>query len=287
VSLPVAQSYAYCRRVARNRARNFYYSFLLLPRAEHDAICAVYAFMRHSDDLSDDPAESPAAARAAMERWRAELAAALNGEPGEYPGWPALRDAAAHYRIPQRYLHEMIDGVTLDLAPREFRTFEELARYCYLVASTAGLTLLHVLGFESPEALVLGEKCGVAFQLTNILRDVREDAARGRVYLPSEDLARFGVRREDILAGRDSPAFRELLRFEASRARALYDESAAVVGMVRRPNRAALAALIAIYRRLLERIERSNCDVLARRIRVPAWEKLWLMGTARMFPRLR
>jgi phytoene synthase len=175
----------------------------------------------------------------------------------------------------------MIAGVSSDLEPRAIQTFDELYRYCYHVASVVGLTVIHVFGFESPEALKLAEKCGVAFQLTNILRDVREDAENGRIYLPAEDLARFGVAAADLRSSAVSPELRNLLEFEARRARAYYEESAPLAGMVHRESRASLRALIGIYSRLLERIVECGYDVLSRRIRVPAVEKVWILVKTR------
>jgi phytoene synthase len=269
-------SYAYCRRVARTRARNFYYSFVLLSRAQRNAMCAVYAFMRYCDDLSDEPGSN----LASIEQWRAALDEALEGRYGAHPVLPAFHDTVSRYRIPPRYFHEMIDGVASDLEPRTFETFEQLYRYCYQVASTAGLTTIHILGFESPQALPLAEKCGIAFQLTNILRDIREDAARGRIYLPAEDLARFGVTGDDIRGGVRTPEFIDLLDFETARARQYYKESQPLVGLVDRRSRASLTALISIYSRLLDRIERSNYDVFTRRISLSAWEKSWIVVRA-------
>ena len=269
-------SYAYCRRVARTRARNFYYSFVLLSRAQRNAMCAVYAFMRYCDDLSDEPGSN----LASIEQWRAALDEALEGRYGAHPVLPAFHDTVSRYRIPPRYFHEMIDGVASDLEPRTFETFEQLYRYCYQVASTAGLTTIHILGFESPQALPLAEKCGIAFQLTNILRDIREDAARGRIYLPAEDLARFGVTGDDIRGGVRTPEFIDLMDFETARARQYYKESQPLVGLVDRRSRASLTALISIYSRLLDRIERSNYDVFTRRISLSAWEKSWIVVRA-------
>ncbi len=273
-------SFAYCRRVTRKRARNFYYSFILLRREEHDAACALYAFMRYCDDLSDEPEAEDSGARGRMGQWRADLENALQGRPGSHPVWPAFRSVVARYRIPHEYFRQMIDGVSSDLEPQEFVTFSDLYLYCYRVASVAGLSLIHILGFESPRALELAEKCGVAFQLTNILRDVREDAGRNRIYFPSEDLDRFGVGRAELLEPRESSGFRELLRFEAERAKGWYLESAPLVSMVRPRNRAALWALIEIYRRLLEKIERSNFDVLNGRIGLSAAEKCMVIASA-------
>jgi phytoene synthase len=166
----------------------------------------------------------------------------------------------------------MIDGVGSDLEPRQVQTFDELYRYCYQVASVVGLTIIHIFGFESPEALKLAERCGIAFQLTNILRDVREDSENHRIYIPAEDIQRFNA---DLAKHDDS--FAGLMHFEAERARGYYTESRPLIQLVSKRSRASLWALIEIYRRLLDRIERSNFDVLARRIRVPTWEKVAIL----------
>jgi 15-cis-phytoene synthase len=274
VSVSLEASYAHCREVARARARNFYYSFLLLDPARRDAMCAIYAFMRECDDLSDGPGRTTVEGIA---RWRADMESALAGRYGESRVWPAFHDAAQRYRIPAQYFHEMIDGVASDLDRARIVTFDELYRYCYQVASVVGLTVIHVLGFQSDEAPALAEKCGVAFQLTNILRDIREDALEGRVYLPAEDLDRFGVAPEDLRTGNSSPEFVRLMQFEAARARSYYTESRPLLDLVDRSGRPMLWALIEIYSRLLQRIERSNFDVLRRRISLPATEKMWIV----------
>jgi len=267
----VEKSYEYCVRVARTRAKNFYYSFLLLSREQREAMCAIYAFMRYCDDIS----EGEGASREAIERWRRDLDCALQGRYGDNPLWPAFHDTVQRYRIPHECFHEMIDGVSSDLEPRQIQTFDELYRYCYQVASVVGLTIIHIFGFESPDALKLAEKCGIAFQLTNILRDVREDQENQRVYIPAEDVRKFGA---DL--ARHDENFVHLMSFEAQRARAYYDESRPLIGLVHARSRASLWALIEIYRRLLARIERSNFDVLSRRIRVPTWEKLAILAGA-------
>jgi len=266
-------SYAHCRRVARTRARNFYYSFALLSQRQRDAMSAVYAFMRHCDDLSDEPGANPAD----LDEWRKALDDALQGRCAAHPVLPAFHDTVDRYRIPARYFHEMIDGVASDMEPRLFATFDQLYRYCYQVASTAGLATIHVLGFDSAEALPLAEKCGIAFQLTNILRDIREDAGRGRIYLPAEDLARSGVTAQDIHAGVRTPEFIELMDFEAARAREYYRQSQALVHLVHKRGRASLRALIAIYSRLLDRIEGTNYDVFSRRVSLSGREKSWIV----------
>jgi 15-cis-phytoene synthase len=276
VSLP--ESYRYCRDIARKRAKNFYYAFLLLAKPERDAMCAIYAFMRQCDDLSDDPAvEDKQKLRQIIARWRLETDRALNGHVADDPLWPAFHDTVKRYSIPHRFFHEMIDGITSDLEPREIKTFEELYRYCYLVASVVGLTVVHIFGFQSPKALLLAEKCGVAFQLTNILRDVREDAQLGRVYLPMEDLIRFGVSVEQLRSGKEDEAFRRLMRFQADRARGYYQQSEPLSELIDKKSRASLWALRAIYLRLLRKLERANFAVLSRRLNVPTRTKVAIL----------
>jgi phytoene synthase len=262
--ISVEQSYDYCRRIARAQAKNFYYSFLLLSKPKKDAMCAVYAFMRYCDDLSDGEG---GASREAMELWRAELDAALDGHYGSHECWPALHDTVQRYRIPREYFHHMIDGVSSDLEPQDIASFDELYRYCYQVASVVGLTIIHIFGFQDPKALELAEKCGIAFQLTNIIRDVKEDDGLGRHYLPREDRERY-------------PDLRKLLEFEAGRARAYYAESMPLIQMVDADSRASLWALIEIYRRLLAKIEASNYDVMSRRIRLSTLAKTGIVVQA-------
>jgi phytoene synthase len=274
--MTLAESYAFCDRIARSQAKNFYYSFLLLSRPQRQAMCAIYAFMRYCDDLSD--AEGVADRAGAIARWQQDLDSALTGHPPEHPVWPAFSDAVARYRIPHQYFRDMIRGVSSDLEPRHIQTFQELYDYCYHVASVVGLTIIHIFGFDDPRALQLAERCGVAFQLTNILRDVREDAEHGRVYLPSEDLERFGVDAAELAGPAISPTLRNLLAFEAERARGYYREAEPLMGMVDSGSRASLKALIGIYSRLLERISDSGYEVLRERVRVPAWEKLWILA---------
>ena len=273
---PVAQSYQYCKRVARSRAKNFYYSFLLLSAEQRNAMCAIYAFMRYCDDLSDEPGAN----RADIERWRVELHDALQGRFSGHPVWPAFHDSVQRYGIPHEYFGEMIDGVSSDLEPTRFDTFDQLYRYCYRVASVVGLTIVHIFGFEEPRALLLAEKCGVAFQLTNILRDIREDASLGRVYLPADDLTRFGVSPEDLRTGNRTDGFLRLMSFEAERARAYYNQAMPLLDLVHRRSRPSLWALITIYSRLLDRIERSNYDVFSRRVRLSSLEKSWIVVRA-------
>ncbi|MBL8239128.1 MAG: phytoene/squalene synthase family protein [Bryobacterales bacterium] len=271
MTITVSESYAYCRDISRRRAKNFYYSFVLLKDAQRDAMCAIYAFMRYCDDLSDDAGSTT---METMRQWRADLDNALRGEFTDHPVWPAFHDAVMKYKIPHQYFHDMIDGVSSDLAPQVMNTFDDLYKYCYRVASVVGLTIIHVFGFEDKKALELAEKCGIAFQLTNILRDVQEDIGLGRVYLPAEDLSRFGVAPAKITY---TPEFIALMRFEAERARAYYNESMPLIKMVHPDSRASLWAMIQIYYRLLGRIEEKEFRVLDQRVRLSTPEKALLV----------
>ena len=270
----VAASYEYCRRVARSRAKNFYYSFVLLSKEQKNAMCTMYAFMRYCDDLSDEPG----ATAASIEQWREALSRALHGEFDDHPLWPAFHDSVSRFQIPRKYFFDMIDGVESDLTPHRVRTFEDLYEYCYRVASVVGLTTIYIFGFSDPAATGLAEKCGIAFQLTNSLRDVREDAGLGRVYLPAEDLERFGVRAEELGSEQRTDRFLRLMTFEADRARSYYDAARPLVGMVDKRSRSSLWVLITIYSRLLDKIRASNYDVLSRRISLSTWEKLRIVG---------
>ncbi|HWE37820.1 MAG TPA: phytoene/squalene synthase family protein [Isosphaeraceae bacterium] len=270
----IEESYEFCDRLARREARNFYPSFLLLPADRRRSMCALYAFMRHTDDIADEPG-SAGSKRQALDAWRIELGRTLDGEGFDWPGLEALAETVRRHEIPLHYLHEVIDGVALDVEPRPFATFDELHAYCYKVASVVGLCCLHIWGFDSDggRAEALAESCGLALQLTNILRDVREDARAGRIYLPQEDLDRFGVAPADLDADRPSPALRALLEFEGNRALDCYREAAPLVGLVAPVGRPVLLALVGIYRALLDAIIRRDYDVLGRRVAVPGWKK--------------
>jgi 15-cis-phytoene synthase len=280
MSSELAASHAFCARVARAQARNFYPSFRLLPAARRRSMCALYAYMRQSDDIADlpGPAEDK---RRALDAWRTALNHALGGQPttDAWPGWLALADAVARHGIPARYLREVIDGVAMDLEPRGFATFDELAIYCYRVASVVGLCCLHIWGYrsENGRAEKLAEACGIALQLTNILRDVREDALNGRVYLPQDEMDRFGVDREALGAATAGAALRRLLAFEAQRAYDEYERGRALVALVDPAGQPMLRAITGIYRALLDEIAHREYDVLRDRARVPSWRKAWIV----------
>jgi phytoene synthase len=267
-------SYRFCDELARREARNFYYSFLLLPPAKRRSMSALYAFLRHTDDLADEPG-SPEAKRAGLVRWKTELARALEGETVDWPGFPALADTVRLHAIPGKHLGDVIAGVSMDVEPKPFSTFAELYNYCYHVASAVGLSCLHIWGYRSDggRAESLAEACGVALQLTNILRDVREDAGAGRVYLPAEDLDRFGVIQADLMAPRLSESVRRLFEFEGQRAYSFYAQASPLARLVAPVGRPVLRAIVGIYRALLDEIVRRDYDVLAGRVTLPAWRK--------------
>jgi len=271
---PLRESYRYCRRLSKREAKNFYFAFLLLPPARRRAMCALYAFMRHTDDLADEPGEA-VAKQEALDRWRIELDAALNGKSSEWPGLPALADTVARFSIPRKLLHEVIEGVSMDIVPRDFSRFDELSDYCYHVASVVGLCCIHIWGFRSEggKAERLAICCGIALQLTNIIRDVREDAENGRVYLPAEDLARFSVSPAHFLSSRPDEAVRGLLAFEAERAYSYYDQARGLIPLVDPVGRPVLKTIMGIYRGLLDEIVRRDYNVLEERVSISKWKK--------------
>ena len=278
----VENSYQYCRQLARSAARNFYYGFVLLPDSKRNALCALYAFMRGVDDISDE-AGSIEAKRQGLQEQRAELDRILAGGNTSEPAWPALRDTVKRFGIPPRYLHDLITGAEMDLAVAEYETFDDLRRYCYHVAGAVGLCCLHVFGFTDARAPEFSEKMGIAFQLTNILRDVREDLAMGRVYLPRADFAKFGCEVKQFGENSAATGAIEMLRFETARARDFYREGWKLLPLVSADSRAALWAMARIYSGILQKIERRGIQVLrGERARLSTAEKLWIVFRARM-----
>lgn len=268
------QSYACCERLARREAGNFYHAFRILPGPQRRAMCALYAFLRISDDLADG-AGSVEDKRAQLADWRQGLDRALKAEYC-HDIHPALHDVITTYRIPRIYLDEALAGVAMDLEPTDYRTFSDLYRYCYRVASIVGLCCIHVWGYQDEQAKGYAESAGIAFQLTNILRDLREDADRGRVYLPAEDLERFGYARGQLERGERDERFRALMRFQVERARGYYDAARPLAGFLPAPGRAIFQIMTRTYRGLLDAIERRDYDVFSSRVRLSAWHKLAL-----------
>jgi squalene synthase HpnC/squalene synthase HpnD len=280
VDTEVSRSYAECTRVAKKSASNFYYAFFMLPQAKRDALCALYAFMRLVDDVSDTVGSEDDKKRG-LASWRAALDAAVAGDVSGHPILPAFADTIDRFHIPPRYFHDLISGAEMDLTVGNYATFERLREYCYRVAGTVGLTCLHVFGYDDPHAPDLAEKLGIAFQLTNILRDVPKDYEMGRIYLPQEDLEKFGVRPEELARGPLTPAVRDLFEFEAARAWSFYREGAKLIPNVHSDARAALWALARIYSGLLLRIEARGYDVFSERVRLSTPEKTGILLRAR------
>ena len=291
----VKRSYDFCREIAKSRARNFYYSFIVLSPERRRAMCAVYAFMRLVDDIVDEEA-GEADKKTRLDACRETLddaydsdahdedaydSDAHDGTPAESGDLlPAFRDTVRRFGIPRIYFDAIIDGAEMDLAVTRYATFEDLYQYCYRVASAVGLVCIHIFGFNGKGAKQYAESCGIAFQLTNILRDVREDAGMGRIYLPQEDLDAFGYSEEHIRNGIFNDAFQRLMVFQVERARSYYDEALPLLPLVRSSSRACLAAMIGIYRACLEEIPRRQYDVYSRRISLSAWKKLVITARA-------
>jgi squalene synthase HpnC/squalene synthase HpnD len=278
--LTVAASYAECNRIAREARSSFYLAFFGLRKEKRNALCALYAFMRLVDNESDDEGAIESK-RLGLARWRALLDEAAAGHTAAHKILPALADTMERFEIPSRYFHDLILGAEMDLTVPSYATFDRLSEYCYRVAGTVGLTCLHVFGFREPKAPDLAERLGLAFQLTNIIRDVQSDHEMGRVYLPLEDLARFGVKESD-LRGPLTPQLHELLKFEADRAWQMYREGATLVAKVDSDSRATLWALIRTYSSLLARIEERGFDVFSSRVSLSSAEKLQFLLTAGM-----
>ena len=296
-SPPLADSYQACIQLARRTGKNFYYSFLTLPKRLAADMCVLYAFMRWTDDLADAE-ELPVGIReVALHQWREHVRAALRSSATPPPltkSIPellqplstsstrlvdqhilaAIVDVVRRHHIPEQYLFDVIDGVESDLAARKFDTFTQLEDYCYHVAGAVGLCCIHIWGFEGEQAERLAIDCGTAFQLTNVLRDLSEDASRGRIYLPQADLDRFGYSPEELRERVRNSAFEAMMKFEVDRARDYYDRSADLTTCLSRPGRRIYSAMRDIYSGLLQEIERRNYDVFTQRIRLSGFQKL-------------
>ena len=298
--MTVAEAYAACSAIARREAKNFYYSFRVLPEHKRNAMCAVYAFMRRADDISDDETMPVPERRQVMEQWLQSWRTARQSGISADPVFVALNDTQRRFAIPDALLEDLVRGTTMDLEDLQpgvavipnpaipartlqiYESFEGLYRYCYLVASVVGLVCIRIFGYSDPRAELLAEKTGVAFQLTNILRDVSEDAERGRIYLPLDDLhaSRAGVEGLFQAVHKRScpPAVRSVLHLEASRAQEYYAAAEELLPLIDRDSRAALWVLVTIYRGLLERIVARDYDVFSQRVSVPTPKKLMILA---------
>src|SRR5271170_2950453 len=288
----LVMAYSVCKGITRTAAKNFYYAFLVLPRRKREALCAVYAFMRKCDDIADDPALSLPERRQKLDLWLDALHRAQQGQPTDDPILLALTDAQRRYHIPAGLLDELAHGTSMDVEEAEasaqttsapglsiqYKTFEDLRIYCYRVASVVGLVCIHVFGYRDPAAEPLAENCGLAFQLTNIIRDVKEDAAMGRIYLPEEDLARFGLSAAELLSAPDAARFRPLLALEADRALQLYQAGDQLIPYIAEDSQPALWVLVNIYRKLLEKIAERQYDVFNGKVSLTVSEKLRVLG---------
>ncbi len=271
MTVSVDAAYRHCREVTRASATSFYHGMRLLPAPRRNAMYAIYAFARRVDDVADGPL-APDEKRRALEAARADVGAL---ESSEDPGLVALADASRRYPLPREALSELIDGAAMDVDGAEYRTFDELVVYCRRVGGTIGRLSLGVFGAadKGERAMSLADDLGVAFQLTNILRDVAEDLREGRLYLPAEDLEAYGCRVEgETLAGDVAG----VVRFEAARAEEWYERGLQLVPLLDRPSASCVTAMAGIYRRLLKRIEREPEAVLAGRLSLPGWEKGWV-----------
>jgi 15-cis-phytoene synthase len=287
--LQLQAAYSVCRHIARSAARNFYYGFLVLPRQKRDAISAVYAFMRRADDISDDPSLPPEQRREKLDEWVNALRRVAAGERTDDAVLFAVADSQKRYNIPLDLLEKLVQGTAMDvtgakaapggtLPQLQYETLDQLYDYCYHVASVVGLVCIRIFGYRDPKAEKLAEQTGVAFQLTNILRDVREDAQMGRVYLPREDFARFGLDPHALTNGSAPQMLRPVLEFEAMRAREFYRAADDLLPLINEDSQPALWTLVEIYRRLLERIVARNYDVFSGKVSLSAAEKLSVLG---------
>jgi len=291
----LAVAYSVCRGIARRAAKNFYYSFLVLPKPKAQALCAVYAFMRRCDDITDDASLALHERHQKLLAWLDAVHRTLAGYPTDDPILLALGDAQRRYNIPVELLDQLAYGTEMDVSVDtddlllceteqpgtllvRYRTFDDLRLYCYRVASVVGLVCIRIFGYRDPAAESLAERCGLAFQLTNIIRDVKEDAGLGRVYLPQEDLEKFGVSAAELQSAPDPAKVRPLLAKVADRARENYRAGGELIELIDEDSQPALWVLVSIYRRLLEKIAIRQYDVFSSKIRLTVSEKLGILA---------
>lgn len=269
----LAHAYAYCDTVTRRYSRSFTFSSAFLPPDKRRAARALYAFCRLSDNIVDEDTISRDEALERLEAWREAMRRPASQQ--EHPVLLAWADTRERYNIPLRYSEELLDGMRLDLERTRYQTFEELWHYCYLAASTVGINSMYITGFEDrPETFQRAEELGVALQMTNILRDVGEDWRRGRIYLPQEDLARFGYTEDDFAQGVVDDRWRALMAFEIERTQALYDRALTGLALLSREGQFAIAASADVYRGILDKIVQNGYDNFRRRAALSTWDKL-------------
>lgn len=274
--ISVKDSIRLCRNITRRSTKHFYFGMLFLPKEKREAMFSIYAFMRKADDLADRGGSHPDPEP--LKDWKKALDHVYNGGELTDPVLPAFRHAVQRFQVPKQYFEDLIRGMEMDLSISRYETFEDLYPYCYRVASIVGLTVLQVIGSDHPEAKSRAEALGIAFQLTNILRDVQEDASLGRVYLPQEDLRRFGYSEEEIKKGLYDDRFRALMQFEYERAEEFYKKGRPLIPMLDPSGRTAIAILAHTYRGLLQKLHRRRFDVLRAPIHLSLFEKLALVA---------
>ena len=287
----IAVAYSVCRSITRAAAKNFYYAFLVLPTAKRQALCAVYAYMRRCDDIADDFKVPALERRQRLDTWLDAFHRSEEGHPTDDPVLLALTDTQRRYKIPVELLDQLAYGTGMDIQDAEtasapgsaelqvlYRTFSDLRQYCYRVASVVGLVCIRIFGYRDPAAEALAENLGLAFQLTNIIRDIQEDANMGRIYLPAEDLERFKIGPEDFLQSTIPERLRWLLAAEADRAREYYVSARELMTLIDEDSQPALWVLVTIYSRLLEKISDRKYDVFGRKISLTVREKVVILG---------
>lgn len=267
----------YCQQKAAQSGSSFYYSFLFLPPEQRAAITALYAFCREVDDVVDECTDSNVA-RVKLQWWRDEVGRLFTGQP-QHPVTHALQESIKRFNLPQEHLLEVIDGMEMDLDYSAYPSFRELSLYCHRVASMVGLMAAEIFGYDDRRTLKYAHELGTAFQLTNILRDVREDAQRGRCYLPEDELARFNVKIEDVLALRMTDELKKLLAFQAQRAHECYRKAFEHLPEVDRFRQRSGVVMAEIYQHVLREIEADGFEVFARRVSLTPLRKLWIAWT--------
>lgn len=275
--ISIEESRNWCHERMRSVAKNFYYGMNALPALKRNAMFALYSFMRHIDDIADDAVDAgadKATAAAQLERWRAATHAALAGDEPQHIMFPALREAMHRFCIPPDLLDSAIDGQLQDLQGCHYVDFEQLRRYCYCVASTVGIAAVYIWGFRDSQAIELANDRGIAFQLTNILRDIREDCDRGRIYLPERELAEYHVNLGQELGGHASSDFMKLMRFQIDRAECFYSSSSQLELLVDADARPTLRTMTAIYHGILKKIARDPAVVLRKKVQLSGMQKV-------------
>ena len=273
----LSADYEYCQTLTKREAKNFYYGFMLLREPERHAIYSAYAFARQCDDIADEglPVDE---ARQRLTAYREELDRCIAGQP-EGPVFSALKHSIDRYEIPTEYFYGLIRGVETDLRQGRYETFDDLKRYCYLVASVVGLISIEIFGYRGEEkAQEHAADLGVALQLTNILRDMREDAERDRIYLPADEIGMFGYSEDELLAGEVTPAFRSLMAFQVTRAREYFEQGRRLLPYLPTRARACVGAMSGIYEAILDEIARRPSVVFRRRVSLSTTQKLALAG---------